>query len=250
MPALGADRAKARTLSHEAQIAYNLRQFKDALDKYAAAYRLDPVPELLFNIAQCHRQLKQYEEAVFFYKRYLAISPNSANAENAARLLEEVQRLATGASPAVRLESATPPTDQPTAVAPPTPPPLPEVPLTAPTSSAPFAEVSAPAPVAVPRYRPAAFGIFGAGVVAGGVGGYLGWLSASARTQYAATTPDSSGVVHGMTRQGAIDLSNRASSEAIAANVLFGSAAVLAAAGVVLFIVGRPGSTAGNTDGR
>ena len=37
---------------------------------YTAAHDAKPLPALLFNIAQCHRQLGNHERALFFYRRH------------------------------------------------------------------------------------------------------------------------------------------------------------------------------------
>ncbi|MGQ0504254.1 MAG: hypothetical protein ACT4TC_02965 [Myxococcaceae bacterium] len=75
-----------------AQQAYDLARFEAALNEYTQAYRLDPLPALLFNMAQCHRQLANYERAAFFYRRYLDLSPKRPqNAELVEGLIREVK---------------------------------------------------------------------------------------------------------------------------------------------------------------
>jgi hypothetical protein len=71
VPATKAEVAAVR----RAQRAYELGQFEQALTDYGEVYRLKASPKILFNIAQCHRQLGNYERAAFFYRRYLALSP-------------------------------------------------------------------------------------------------------------------------------------------------------------------------------
>lgn len=58
---------------------YNLGHFQDAITDFEKAYNIDPVPILLFNIAQSHRQLGDKERALFFYRRYLEQAPNPPN---------------------------------------------------------------------------------------------------------------------------------------------------------------------------
>jgi tetratricopeptide (TPR) repeat protein len=83
---------RARVLFERGQRAYNRGQFTDALKKYLEAYELKPLPGFLFNVAQCHRHLAQYERAAFFYKRYLALSPNPPkNVELVKKLIAEVE---------------------------------------------------------------------------------------------------------------------------------------------------------------
>lgn len=87
------DEARAKALYREGETAYNLGQFEAALGKYSEAYKLKALPGFLFNIAQCHRQLGQWERAAFFYGRYLdTAGPKAPQAEVAKGLLEEMRQ--------------------------------------------------------------------------------------------------------------------------------------------------------------
>lgn len=87
-----AEETQARAKLAEAQQAYDLGQFREALGHYSEAYRLMPLPGFLFNIAQCQRQLGNHERAAFFYQRYLDLLPSAPNAEAARALLAESRR--------------------------------------------------------------------------------------------------------------------------------------------------------------
>ena len=83
---------QARVQLERARQAYDLAHFDAALEGYSEAYRIDPRPAFLFNIAQCHRQLGNYERASFFYRRFLDLSPGRpANAATVEALLREVE---------------------------------------------------------------------------------------------------------------------------------------------------------------
>jgi tetratricopeptide (TPR) repeat protein len=84
-------KAAARVLFDYAQREYDLGNFNDALSGYSEAYRLVPEPALLFNIGQCHRQLAQYERAAFFYRRYLALDPDSPDAPLVKELIQTME---------------------------------------------------------------------------------------------------------------------------------------------------------------
>lgn len=84
-------KAAARVLFDYAQREYDLGNFNDALGGYSEAYRLVPEPALLFNIGQCHRQLAQYERAAFFYRRYLALDPDSPDAPLVKELIQTME---------------------------------------------------------------------------------------------------------------------------------------------------------------
>lgn len=65
-------KAQARALIKSGDTSYRLAKFDQALADYSAAFKLHHHPALLFNLAQCHRQLKQHEKSVFYYKLYLS----------------------------------------------------------------------------------------------------------------------------------------------------------------------------------
>jgi tetratricopeptide (TPR) repeat protein len=72
------DKAEARKHVEAADISYKLGDFTHALEEYTKAYQLFAAPPLLFNIGQCHRELKQFEKALFFYEGFLRDSPADA----------------------------------------------------------------------------------------------------------------------------------------------------------------------------
>ena len=49
---------------------------------------------MLFNIAQCHKNSSQPEEAIRFYKNYLRNAPNAANRADVEKRIAEMERLA------------------------------------------------------------------------------------------------------------------------------------------------------------
>jgi tetratricopeptide (TPR) repeat protein len=92
-PALGAGDAKqARAQFQRAEAAYNMGKFTEALAAYQAAYEAKPLPGLLFNIAQCHRNLGNQERALFFYRRYLALDPQTSNRATVEQLIAETEQ--------------------------------------------------------------------------------------------------------------------------------------------------------------
>jgi tetratricopeptide (TPR) repeat protein len=83
---------QGRQLAIEAGRHYQDGRFVQALDAYRRAYDVAPVPELLFNIGQCHFQLKSYEWAIFFYQGYLADRPRAGNRALVESLITESRR--------------------------------------------------------------------------------------------------------------------------------------------------------------
>lgn len=82
----------ARGHFDRAEKAFNLRRFDEALAGYQAAYEALPLPAFLFNIAQCHRNVRNHEQAVFFYQRYLSLSPDASNRPVVEELIAEQKK--------------------------------------------------------------------------------------------------------------------------------------------------------------
>lgn len=80
---------KARPHVQAADTSYKLGKFADALAEYNAAYELYPAPAILFNIAQCNRNLKNYEAAIFSFEAYLRANPKAKNARLVLDLIKE-----------------------------------------------------------------------------------------------------------------------------------------------------------------
>ena len=82
-------RAQAKAQVKKGQLDYKLARFEEALQDYSRAYELYPAPALLFNLGQCHRNLKNYERAIFFFEGYLRDEPHPANRRLAQELIAE-----------------------------------------------------------------------------------------------------------------------------------------------------------------
>lgn len=73
---------------------YNLGLYQDALRDFQSAYRVKDDPVFLFNIAQCQRNLHQYEDAERSYRAYLRESSDvsTATREQVQKLIAEMDR--------------------------------------------------------------------------------------------------------------------------------------------------------------
>jgi len=108
-------RAEAKREVERAEVQYKLGRFDEALEGYSRAYELVNAPGLLFNIGQCHKNLKSYERAIFFFQEFLreAKQPerralaNELIAEARAQL--EKQRLEPAPAAEPPPESSSPP---------------------------------------------------------------------------------------------------------------------------------------------
>jgi tetratricopeptide (TPR) repeat protein len=81
----------ARAHVATADTAFKLGHFDDALAEYEKAYELFPAPALLFNLGQCHRNLRHWERAVFFFEGYLRERPDAPNRAVTEDLIREAQ---------------------------------------------------------------------------------------------------------------------------------------------------------------
>jgi hypothetical protein len=101
---------------------YYLRKYPEAITEYEAIYLLSADPVMLYNIAQCHRQADQPEQAVQFYKNYLRNAPNATNRADVEKKITEMERLADDRRrlqpPAAAIPGGAPAPVQPPAVIP------------------------------------------------------------------------------------------------------------------------------------
>ena len=81
------DRAKA--LFAEGNQHFNLNEYAQALELYKRAYRIKPLPAFLFNMAQCHRKLGHFQDAINSYQAYLSGVPDAPNKDMVDSLIAE-----------------------------------------------------------------------------------------------------------------------------------------------------------------
>jgi tetratricopeptide (TPR) repeat protein len=82
----------ARKHFEHAEKLYALGKFQDALVEYEAAYEAKPLPGFLFNIGQCYRNLGNYKQAVFSFKKYLDEKPDAKNRDAVEGLIADLEK--------------------------------------------------------------------------------------------------------------------------------------------------------------
>ena len=82
---------RAKTLFSQGNQHFNLGEFEQALKLYTHAYRIKPLPGFLFNIAQCHRKLGHFQEAITTYQSFLVTHPDASNRSVVESLMKEAQ---------------------------------------------------------------------------------------------------------------------------------------------------------------
>ena len=70
---------------------FALGRFEAARDEYEAAFEAKPLPEFLYNIGQCHRNLGDYESAIFSFRKYIKLKPDANNREAVEELIDELE---------------------------------------------------------------------------------------------------------------------------------------------------------------
>ncbi|HWE31323.1 MAG TPA: hypothetical protein VHB97_25130 [Polyangia bacterium] len=92
-PAAAADSPEGSAKFHfeEGTKAFNLGEFKHAVDEYRAAYKPKPDPVFLYNIAQAYRLAGDLTQALFFYESYLRNEPNAPNLREVDRRVHELE---------------------------------------------------------------------------------------------------------------------------------------------------------------
>jgi tetratricopeptide (TPR) repeat protein len=83
---------KSERLFRKGKRYFSVGQFENALKAYQAAYDAKPLPDFLFNIAQCYRNLGDYERAVEHYRDYLEQMPDAPNRGNVETTIRDLER--------------------------------------------------------------------------------------------------------------------------------------------------------------
>ncbi|QED25703.1 tetratricopeptide repeat protein [Microvenator marinus] len=75
---------KVEQLSKDATAKYREGDFNAAIELFQKAYDIEPVPNLLFNIARCHEKLEEWDKAIGFYQKFVVEPDVEKDARQAA----------------------------------------------------------------------------------------------------------------------------------------------------------------------
>ena len=70
---------------------FALGKFDEALEEYQTAFDAKPLPGFLYNIGQCYRNLGDFDQAIFSFKKYLKLEPEAANKDAVEKLIEDLE---------------------------------------------------------------------------------------------------------------------------------------------------------------
>jgi tetratricopeptide (TPR) repeat protein len=186
LASVAAGSAPARAADDEARKHFNAgialvqkHDFAAALVELQASYDDKPLPETLFDIALCERELGRYADALAKLRRYLAsLAPTD---ENQAKIREAQALIAQTEAQLPPPAPEAPPPPAPEVHAPPAPPPLVSPPVSPPPEAPTVVATVEPPPVHRPRLvdtmqgraaiglGAAALGLFIGGAATGGV---------------------------------------------------------------------------------
>lgn len=119
-PAHANKRSQAMAQFEQGEKLYTKGKYEMALKAFQRAYKLEAVPLLFVNIAQCHRQLGNHEAAIASLERYLEAEPEADNRAEIEELLASERALL---NPTPEPAPEPPPEPEPTPVVEPTPAP-------------------------------------------------------------------------------------------------------------------------------
>jgi tetratricopeptide (TPR) repeat protein len=101
-----ADLAKATAHFEKGTRLYSVGEYAEALKEFKAGYVEEADASFVYNVAQCYRQLGQLNQALFSYRRFLSLAPDTPLRPDVERKIGELesevrqQRAATSAATA------------------------------------------------------------------------------------------------------------------------------------------------------
>ena len=157
-PAHADNKQLARESYREGSRLYDLADWKNALESFRKAYFNYEEPGLLFNIAQCHRQLGNTTEALRFYRTFLRKVSNPPNEEEVKKLIAQLEATierekAVKAAPPAGTTGPDGTSSEPKHVTAPEPKPEPKPVIVEATPAASLTITQAPPPTKTPVYK-------------------------------------------------------------------------------------------------
>lgn len=80
-------------------VDFKQKRYREALKRFIRVYRLQPHPNLIYNMARSFEELKEYQNAAEYYQKYLKIEPDSPDRAQIEITIETMEKLAQKPSP-------------------------------------------------------------------------------------------------------------------------------------------------------
>ena len=203
-----------------------------AIEAFQVAYSLDPVPMVLFHIAEAHNSKKEYKEALYYYRQYLKEEPKGAKKRGVPDIIEALAAMEEGGDKPPEATAAEPAAAPAPAAEPaPAPDPVPAA------TAEPGPDLAARAP---PEggggggLRVSAYIAGGAGVVLLGAGGYFAWVASKREGELSDLFAE-----EGQWSAAYQDKWDQGESARTRANWLSAAGGAALAAGAVLYLISR-----------
>ena len=84
-------KAQAKAAYSEGVAAFRGEKFSTALTHFERAFKLDPAPVLLYNLARCHEELGDYPKAIENYELYLTRQPQASDRVNVQERVRQMK---------------------------------------------------------------------------------------------------------------------------------------------------------------
>ena len=84
-------KAQAKAAYAEGVTAFRGEKFPTALTHFERAFKLDPAPVLLYNLARCHEELGDYPKAIEHYELYLTRQPQATDRVNVQERVRQMK---------------------------------------------------------------------------------------------------------------------------------------------------------------
>ena len=84
--------AKAKEHFEKGKRLGEVGRYEESIAEFEKAYFLQPIPEILLNIALSYRYLKQWDKAIEIYDRYLKLKPDAKSRKEVEKILKELHK--------------------------------------------------------------------------------------------------------------------------------------------------------------
>ena len=75
-------------------VDFKQERYREALKRFIRVYRLQSHPNLIYNMARSFEELKEYQNAAEYYRKYLIIEPNSRDRAQVEITIDTMEKLA------------------------------------------------------------------------------------------------------------------------------------------------------------
>ena len=82
---------RAAVVANKGRDYYRAGRFADAIAKLEQAMRIVEKSAFIYNIAKCYEKMGEYDQALIYYRRYLAIEPNASDRSDVDAIIKALE---------------------------------------------------------------------------------------------------------------------------------------------------------------